>query len=55
MSDDDDRRVGGPIPLSVATESVLFAGMIEEKLRNALMLGGTIALMYWLSTRKRSR
>jgi hypothetical protein len=45
-------EVGGPVPLSVATESVLFGGILDKKMREIAMLGTAVALAWWITTRK---
>lgn len=56
MSDDEARKppkVGGPIPLSVATESVLFGGMLEQQLGRVVLAVAGVALCWWMTTKSK--
>lgn len=47
------KSVGGPVPLHVATESVLFGDVLEQKLGRVMLAVAGVAFCYWLTTRKR--
>lgn len=47
------KKVGGPVPLQVATESVLLPSILEGVLGRVALAAAGVLACYWLSKRKR--
>lgn len=53
MKTRDKRKVGGPIPVQVATEPVLLPLMIEEAVGRVVLTVAGVVLCYWLTSRRK--